>query len=302
MKYTSASNVQSWLKNYKIDFATEYNLIDIFVQQAENEIEAYCNNVFNLRTLNEVISGSGKPILIAKRTPIFSIDRLAMRYGNQTIKLFTDGDGQIMTDRKVGKITITEFAQISGAIYKDIFAVGQQNVLLTYTTAYCFIGDNIGLDIIGRYGFNDVMRISQDATHFTFELPFKIGSVNFRMTRSGTADLSSYIDNTASWTLVGSRDRIRILIADYDSTAVYRLVYIPEAVETSATLLASANLLSSIAGRNDSRGGGGNASISVGGFSESYGGEGKYGAQIKLWRDLAMKGLMRFRAVGVSNV
>lgn len=301
MKYTNASNVQSWLRKYKIDFATEYNPIDIFAQQAETEIEAYCNNIFNLRTLNEIMSGSGKPVLIAKRSPIFSIDRLAIRCGNQTIKLFTDGDGQMIADRQVGKITITEFAQISGAIYKDIFASGQQNVLLTYTTAYCFIGDNIGLDLIGRYGFNDVMRGSQDTTHFTFELPFKIGSVNFRMTRSGQANLSSYIDNTARWELI-DRDKIRILITDFDSTAVYRLVYIPEAVETAATLLASANLLSSIAGRNDCKGGGGNASISVGGFSESYGGDGKYGAQIKQWRDLAMKGLMRFRLVGISNV
>jgi hypothetical protein len=302
MPYTNSDNIKAWLKGYTIDFTTVYADLSIFIQAAEAEVNGICSRKFGLTRYTELVSGLSDNVLMTMRSPVVGIDRLAVMYGNIITRVMNDGTNEIAVDRKIGRITLTALQElVGGYVIADNFPRGEQNIQIVYQTGEAMVGDNVGFAEVARLGFNNVMSGAVSGSNFVFTLPFAIGKVGWKVLKSSNY-FADYTDNTASWTLSAAKDSISILNSNYESAKYYRLVYIPTEVESAATILAAGKLLQSIGGKDTCEGGGGVQSISVGGFSESYGDGGKWGGQIKQWNVIAMQMLKSFKAIGISNV
>jgi len=181
----------------------------------------------------------------------------------------------------------------------QVFPRGDSNVQVNYFSACCFVGDNTSMDNIFKYGYYDIMNKSEltieSVDYVDFYIPFCVGDYNWKMTRSDGV-IYEWNDDTSKWTKIDDK-KYRIKKTDFSNLSLYRLIYIPKEIEMATTLLSSCNMLQSIGGRDDDKGGGGLISTSVGGFSESYGDAGKYGAQIKQWRDMAIRMVSGLKSV-----
>jgi hypothetical protein len=307
MRYLNSDGVKKFLTKYSLDFTTEYtnDIVENYIEIAENWIDSFCNRTFSLRKYNEVQNGNGSFSLIVKHYPILTVDKIVVRYYPlSVVRTFTDGDGFIIIDRSIGKISIRPSFALVGAFppdyaqyYAYIFPRGESNVNIQYWAGFYMVGDNKTFDELGEKGFYDVMFKSEDETKVYFDTPYSIGSFGWKMFKGSTP--KDLIDDTSNWTLINST-KVSIIKTNFDNNMFYRLVYIPAQIEKAGIMLSAAKLLSAVGGRDDSVGGAGVQSLSVSGFSESYGDMGKWGAQIKQWEKMAEDMLSKYRIGGLS--
>lgn len=290
MRYIIPDDIKQWLKNYGFDFVNDLDDVQIenFIEMAENFVDSYTNRTFSLQKVNELQNGTGSYSLIVNKPPILKIEKIVCRYYPLTVvRTFKDGDGYIIVNRKLGKISIRPTFALIGAFppdyaqyYAFIFPKGDSNINIEYYSGNYFVGDNQSFDKIGEYGFSDIMSMSDEGEYISFNLPWSIGKHKWIMYKGGS--ILDLIDDTDNWELVSSI-KVRCLKENFDNTQWYRLVYIPSQVERATILISSSYILSHFGGRPDGQGGAGVQSLSVSGFSESYGDKGKYSGQINLW-------------------
>jgi hypothetical protein len=299
--YTSKTNVTAWLKGYAIGFGSgeDYNEIDYFIDAAEQDVDAMAGRGFGLERVNQILSGRALPNILLTQTPVIAVDKIEVRVGNLIARAYTDNANDLVINRKSGKVSITPLAQFTGAVYENVFSSGDQNVFASYWRSEHYVGDNIDVRNLAAAGFAAIMTMGTTGSNTTFTLPRVIGNVGWKMLKASAIG-AAWTDDTANWTLSGRT--FTILTANFAATSVYRLSYIPKAIETAATMLAAGNILMSLAGKDDCKGGAGAQGVSVSGFSENYGQDGKWGAQIGQWRDIARREIERFRQVGVGSV
>jgi len=306
MRYTDPAGLKAVLRQYGYDYTTDYADVNLeeFIISAEAAIDEYCNRTFGYRKINEMMNGRDNATLMLNHHPVLMLEKLVVRYYPLTIvRTFIDGDGYIILDRSIGKCGIrpsygaVQSFPTSPNRYSYLFGKGVLNINAQYHVGHHMVGDNIGMDAIGSYQYNDVMSVSTDATYAYFTLPFAIGRVGYKVFK-GTS-VTTLTDDTSAWTFLdgtvskftSSYGQIRCAIANYNVSQIYRLVYIPAVVYRAAGMLAASEMLLSLQGRDDTVGSGGVASTGVAGFNESYGKDGRNSPQISGWRDKAFESL-----------
>lgn len=312
-RYVSVDQIKDFLVGSDIlTKGLEYTdmMIENAIANAEDEIDMMGGNqAFQFRRFVDVLDGRGRWSIVCKNTPILSLQAATIVYlPYATQATLKDGDGNILIDRKIGKISIAPTARILTQSPTQIFAEGSNNITVDGYAGWCFAGNNFDAIQLRSLGFYDWMLVSTDSNYAYFSLPRSIG-----VPKSLPTDLNSLAsikmfkgqspivmtDDSANWSPVNSR-QVKCPIASYDSSQLYRLAYVPHGIVSSAIKLTVCNLLAQKGNRDDFLGSGGAANRNVSGFSESYEGGTMYGGLIKQYRAEVKDIMKMFRKVAVA--
>jgi len=318
-RYCTVQNVKDWIVGYDIP-ALEYidEVLEQYINDAENDVDSFTQTQFNWRHYLQIQNGNGSYSVLIKDSPLFSLQSLTVKYYPlSVVRTFSDDDGYLVMNRRIGKISIRPTFALVGAFppdyaqyYAYIFPRGENNLTIDAYVGHSFAGDNFSAQRLQESGFSDLMMVSTDAQYVYFNFPKAVmstrdmpkaivdnvaGAKMFKSSQVKVVD-GDFIDDSANWDIL-SPTRVRAQIASYDPAKLYRFVYIPTSVGMASVKLAIAYLLTMKGGRDDFLGSGGASNRNVSGFSESYKEGFMYGSIAVSLREEAFRELERWRKV-----